>query len=159
MHRSTDGDSASACLATTPRGGRDLHCCGPLFSCQHTQNPQQVVFALLFSSSPPVVTLLSFICRVHPSRQWRHYLSGVKARGKVTVVAVGAFLKTPTKPFSCVFVRHSKVCRWTMMSRRGIQVQRGRGFPLKATPVFVVGVVVLVIILFVYLEMILMFPW
>lgn len=44
------------------------------------------------------------------------------------------------------------------MNRRGMQV-RGRGSPLKATPVFVVGVVVLIIILFVYLELVLMFPW
>lgn len=45
------------------------------------------------------------------------------------------------------------------MNRRGVKVQRSRGFPLKATPVFVVGVVVLIIILCVYLEMMLMFPW
>lgn len=44
------------------------------------------------------------------------------------------------------------------MNRRGMQV-RGRGSSLKATPVFVVGVVVLVIILCVYMELMLMFPW
>lgn len=44
------------------------------------------------------------------------------------------------------------------MNRRGLQA-RGRGSPLKTTPVFVVGVVVLVIILCVYLELMLMFPW
>lgn len=37
---------------------------------------------------PPVITLLSFICRVHAkdhsSRQWRHYLSGAKEGGKTT---------------------------------------------------------------------------
>lgn len=44
------------------------------------------------------------------------------------------------------------------MNRRGMQV-RGRGSQLKATPVFVAGVVVIVIILCVYLEMMLMFPW
>ena len=64
----------------------------------------------------------------------------------------------PPEPFGCVFARHSKVFRWAKMNRRGSQV-RDRGSPLKATPVFVVGVVVLVIILCVYLEMMLMFPW
>lgn len=44
------------------------------------------------------------------------------------------------------------------MNRRGMQ-GRGRGSSLKATPVFIVGVVVVVIILCVYLEMMLMFPW
>lgn len=44
------------------------------------------------------------------------------------------------------------------MNRRGMQV-RGRGSPLKATPMFIVGVVVLVIILCVYLELMLTFPW
>lgn len=44
------------------------------------------------------------------------------------------------------------------MNRRGLQV-RSRGSLLKASPVFVVGVVVIVIILCVYLEMMLTFPW
>ena len=44
------------------------------------------------------------------------------------------------------------------MNKRGLHV-RGRGSSLKATPVFIVGIVVLVIILCVYLEMMLTFPW
>lgn len=60
-------------------------------------------------------------------------------------------------PLAVLFfsVRHSKVFK---MSRRGVQV-KGRGPSLRATPVFVVGVAVLVIILCVYLELMLTFPW
>ena len=36
---------------------------------------------------------------------------------------------------------------------------RGRGPPLKMTPVFIAAVVVLVIIMCVYLELMLTFPW
>lgn len=110
----------------------------------------------------PVTSLLSFICRVqprdHPSRQWSHYLSGVKARGKVTEVAVSALLKTPPKACSYFLRGTVKFSGWTKMNRKGTQV-RGRGSPLKATPVFIVGVVVLVLILCVYLELMLTFPW
>ncbi len=44
------------------------------------------------------------------------------------------------------------------MNRRGKQVW-GHGSMLKATPVFVAGVVVMVIIFAVYLELMLNFPW
>lgn len=44
------------------------------------------------------------------------------------------------------------------MNRRGNQV-RGRSLQLKATPVFIVGVVVIVMILCVYLELMQMLPW
>lgn len=76
----------------------------------------------------------------------------------MTEVVVSALLKTPPKPSGCVFVRHRKVFRSTEMSRRGMQA-RGSGSLLKATPVVVVGVVVLVIMLCVYLEMMQMLPW
>ena len=51
-----------------------------------------------------------------------------------------------------------KFSGWIKMNRRGRQV-RGPGSLLKAAPVFVVGIVVLVIILRVYLELMLTFPW
>lgn len=44
------------------------------------------------------------------------------------------------------------------MNRRGRQV-RGHSSPLKVTPLFVAGVVFLVMVLFVYLELMLTFPW
>lgn len=75
----------------------------------------------------------------------------------MTEVVLRALLKTPQKAFGLLFLS-VKFAGWTNMNRRGVQV-RGRGSSLKATPVFIVGVVVLVIILFVYLEMMLTFPW
>lgn len=36
---------------------------------------------------------------------------------------------------------------------------KGRGSALKAPPVFLAGVVILVVVLFVYVELMLTFPW
>lgn len=44
------------------------------------------------------------------------------------------------------------------MNKRRVQV-RGRSSPLKATPVIIVAVVLLLIIMCVYLELMLTFPW
>lgn len=80
----------------------------------------------------------------------------------MTEVALSALLKTTQEPFGWfffLFVRGTvKFSSWIKMNRRGMQV-RARGSLLRATPVFVVGVVVLVIILCVYLELMLTFPW
>lgn len=84
----------------------------------------------------------------------------------MTELVLSASLKTPQKPFGCfclcLFFKKNlstaKLSDWIKMNRRGLQV-RSRGSLLKASPVFVVGVVVIVIILCVYLEMMLTFPW
>lgn len=79
--RITEGHRALTCRNTTPKEGGIYICTvGLLFSSNHGEKTFSASSCLLFSSFSPVVTLLSFICRAHtanhPSRHWRHYLSG-----------------------------------------------------------------------------------
>ena len=153
--RITEGHGSPTCLDTAAKEGAVRICSvGLLFSGREAERRHQkkerafcASSCLLSSSFSPVGALLSFICRAHPAHHsWRQRglcLSGEVKRQKQTE-ALWLFCAQQTGSAS--------------MSRRRAQARRG-GSRLAASPVFVMGVVVLFVILCVYLEMMLMFFW
>lgn len=131
LHRSTDG--AAACPAATPEEGGIYIAFGPLFSRHRLKTPRQVVFALFSPTCRHVALfhLYGFITEIPPP----------PARGSEDNYLSG------------------ERERCAMVSRRGTQVKSGRGFPLKASPVFIVGVIVIVMIMCIYLDMMMILPW